>query len=201
MIRGRMKKLLLVALIVFVACGKQEEKQPEPPIPVPTPPRASAPAPAPAPDAGSTGDYDKAVAWMRTSPGYHFDMAIGDVKASGELTRPQAGREQLRFRAGSEEWKAERKLTGVTWYRNGTHDANEPPYADRIYQWMTFFPDPQKSNVQVVGTEGDETHIRFTTANTNETEDVWIRRADNHLTRLTTSGAGKAFPAVELTIR
>jgi hypothetical protein len=55
--------------------------------------------------------------------------------------------------------------------------------------------------VQVVGTEGDDTHIRFTIANTKETEDVWIRRADNHLARLTTSGAGKTFPAVELKIR
>ena len=197
--RAPMKKVMVVCLM-FVACGREAPQKPAPAV------VRQSPAPvAPLPETRSEPDYGKAVQWMRNAPGYHFDVTIGDVKASGEIARPRAGEEKLRFRVNNDEWTAERRLTGVAWYRNGTHDTNEPPYADRIYQWMTFFPDPEKSAPQVIGSEtigGKEcSHIRFTTLNTKETEDVWISRAGNHLVRLTTSGAGKAFPAVEMNIR
>lgn len=143
----------------------------------------------------------KAVDWVRSAPGFHFEVTIGDVTASGDLQRARVGEERVRFKAKGEEWAAERHLKGVSWSRNGKPDANEPAYADRIYQWMTLFPDPEKSPLQVVGVEGDATHIRFTNLNTNETHDVWVRNADNHLLRLETSGAGTAFPAVEIKIR
>lgn len=199
MIRALMKKVIVLCLFA-VACRREA---PAPQQPAAPPPKAANPAPAPAPVAAAphAASYDKAAEWMRSAPGYHFDVAVGDAKASGDLTRQRIGAEKLRFRIGNDEWTAERKLTGVAWFRNGKHDTNEPPLADRIYQWMTFFPDPQKSGLQVVGTEGDTTHVRFTIVNTHETEDVWIRSPDDHLVRLTTSGAGRAFPAMELNIR
>jgi hypothetical protein len=157
---------------------------------------AAATAPSPSPLA-----YGKAVDWVRTAPSFQFEITLGDVHAAGDLQRANVGEERLRFKAKGEEWSAERHRKGVSWSRNGKPDANEPAYADRIYQWVTLFPDPEKSPLQVVGTEGDATHIRFTNLNTNETHDVWVRNADNHLVRLKTSGAGTAFPAVEISIR
>jgi hypothetical protein len=194
MIRGVMKRVILVVL--FVACSK-ETPAPPPPAPAPVPAaRSTAPAVTPA----HAIDYTKAVDWVRSAPAFHFDIAIGDVKASGDLSRARVGEERLQFKAKGDEWVAQRHVKGVTWTRNGKPDSNEPAYADRIYQWMTLFPDPAKSKPEVVGTEGDETHLRFTNLNTNETNDVWIR-SDNHLARLKTSGAGSAFPAVEIDIR
>jgi hypothetical protein len=202
MIRALMKKVIVLCLFAL-ACRRETPAPTSSPRPATRVPQAANPAPAPAPVATAPhadASYDKAVEWMRSAPAYHFDVTIGDAKASGDLTRERIGAEKLRFRIGNDEWTAERKLTGVAWFRNGKHDTNEPALADRIYQWMTFFPDPQKSGLQVVGSEGDTTHVRFTIVNTKETEDVWIR-SDNHLVRLTTSGAGKAFPAMELNIR
>jgi len=154
--------------------------------------------------ASSNVTYAKAVDLFRTASSLHFDLILGNVKTSGDLERPKSGQERLRFRADRDEWIAVRRFTGVTWYRNGKRDANEPAYADQVYQWMTFFSDPEKSPPQVVGTEtvnGDEcSHLRFTNLNTKETVDVWIRGADNQLARLKTSGSGRAFPPVELTV-
>jgi hypothetical protein len=195
MIRALMKKVLVVCLLMF-ACRKEV---PEVARPVPV---AKNPSPrAPLPVARGEGDYSKAVDWVRNAPGFRFDVTIGDVSASGELARARVGEERVRFKVKGEEWAAERHLKGVTWSRNGKPDTNEPPYADRIYQWMTLFPDPRKSPLQIVGTEDGSTHIRFTNLNTNETHDVWVRNADNHLMRLKTSGAGSAFPAVEIEIK
>ena len=182
-------------LVLVVACRKEETR------PAPVPSTRSARSGTPSPAAAGEGDYGKAVDWARSAPAFHFEMTIGDVAASGDLERARVGEERLRFKAKAEEWSAERHLKGVSWKRNGKPDSNEPAYADRIYQWMTLFPDPEKSPLQVVGTEGDATHIRFTNLNTNETHDVWVRNADNHLVRLKTSGAGTAFPAVEITIK
>ena len=187
-----MKKMILVVLLV--ACGK------ETPVPQRTAPVVKSPSPlAPLPARRGEGDYGKAVDWVRTAHAFKFDITIGDVKASGEMTRARVGEERVRFKVKGDEWIAQRHARGVSWTRNGKPDANEPPYADRIYQWITLFPDPAKSKPEVVGTEGDQTHLRFTNLNTNETNDVWIR-SDNHLARLKTSGAGSAFPAVEITI-
>jgi hypothetical protein len=193
-----MKKVVLL-LVLVIACRKEETR----PSPVPSTrsARAATPSPAAAGEGQRIADYSKAVDWMRSAPSFHFEMTLGDVTASGHLERARIGAERLRFKAKGEEWSAERHLKGVSWSRNGKPDSNEPAYADRIYQWMTLFPDPEKSPLQVVGVEGDATHIRFTNLNTNETHDVWVRNADNHLVRLRTSGAGTAFPAVEITIK
>jgi len=190
-----MKKVVFVCLLML-ACRKEA---PEVARPVPVAKSPSPPTPLPA--TRGDGDYSKAVDWVRNAPGFHFEITIGDVSATGDLSRARVGEERVRFKAKGEEWAAERHLKGVSWSRNGKPDANEPAYADRIYQWMTLFPDPQKSPLQVVGTEGDSTHVRFTNLNTNETHDVWVRSADNRLVRLKTSGAGTAFPAVEIVIK
>lgn len=190
-----MKKVILVVLLV-VACGKETQVVPAKSAPVVKSPSPLAPLHA----ARGEGNYDKAVDWVRTAPAFHFDIAIGDVKASGDLARARVGEERVQFKVKGDEWVAQRHVRGVSWTRNGKPDSNEPAYADRIYQWMTLFPDPAKSKPEVVGTEGDQTHVRFTNLNTNETNDVWIR-PDNHLARLKTSGAGSAFPAVEINIR
>jgi hypothetical protein len=196
MIRALMKKVLIICLLL-VSCGKETPAPPQKTA-VPAPPAPAATYQPPQ----KVGDYAKAVEWMRSAPGFKFDITIGNLKASGDLARPLLGQERLRVRAKGEEWSAERQRSGVAWSRNGKRETNEPEYADRIYQWMVFFPDPQKTAPpRVVGNEGDDTHIRFTTSNTNETEDVWVRRSDNHLVRLKTSGSGSAFPAVEMNIR
>jgi hypothetical protein len=194
-----MKRILIFCLLA-VACGKEETPTTttQPPAPAPAPTATAMMSPR------SDVTYPKAVDLFRTSSALHFDLVLGNVKTTGELVRPKAGQERLRFRAEGSEWIAVRHVTGVTWYRNGKRDANEPAYADQVYQWMTLFADPEKSPPQVVGTEtlnGEEcSHIRFTNLNTKESDDIWIRHTDNQLVRLKTSGAGKAFPPVELTV-
>jgi hypothetical protein len=201
MIRGLMKRILIFCLLA-VACGREETPTTTSQAPAPAPVRVPAATASMPPRSNVT--YAKAVDLFRTSSALHFDLILGNVKTSGDLVRPKAGQERLRFRADRDEWIAVRRFTGVTWYRNGKRDANEPAYADQVYQWMTFFSDPEKSPPQVVGTEtvnGEEcSHIRFTNLNTKETDDVWIRAADNQLVRLKTSGSGKAFPPVDLTV-
>jgi hypothetical protein len=189
MIRALMKKACLL-LVFAVACGKEVPVSPSPPAPLPA-----------QRDEGSVGvgDYGKAVDWMRSAHLFRFTITIGDVNATGDLRRARVGEERVRFKANGDEWIAERQKNGVHWTRNGKPEANEPAYADRIYQWITLFPDAAKSKPEIVGSENGLTHVRFTNLNTNETNDAWIRR-DNHLARLKTSGAGSAFPAVEITI-
>jgi len=158
----------------------------------------------PPPAQGTADPYPKAVEWIRSAPSFHFDIAIGGAKASGDMSRARIGEERVRFRTKSDEWIAIRKPTGIAWYRNGKRDTNEPELADRVYQWVTVFPDPDKSPPATVGTEvvaGEPCdHIRFTNLNSKEAHDVWVSRADNHLVRLKTSFGGSAFPPVELTI-
>jgi len=196
-----MKKMLLVCLM-FAACGKET---PEAPSSRPAAPEVKAPGVAsptqqpPVVAKTSGGDYRKAVDWVRSAPAFHFEIKLGDVNASGDLARARVGEERVRFKVGGEEWSAERHFRGVSWFRNGKKEANEPPYADRIYQWVTLFPEPPKSSLQVVGKEGEANHVRYTNLNTKETNDLWISNADNHLLRFQTSGGGKAFPPVEIT--
>lgn len=196
-----MKKMLLVCLM-FAACGKETPVAPssKPAAPAMKAPTVAPTAQPPVIAKPSVGDYGKALDWVRSAPAFHFDIKLGDVNASGDLVRARVGEERVRFKAGGEEWSAERNFRGVSWSRNGKKDTNEPPYADRIYQWITLFPEPPKSSLQVVGTEGDANHVRYTNLNTKETNDLWIRNADNHLLRFQTSGAGKAFPPVEITL-
>ncbi|HEY4641431.1 MAG TPA: hypothetical protein VII75_08815 [Thermoanaerobaculia bacterium] len=185
-----MKKAWLV-LVLVVACGKEAT------APKPQPVAKKSPSPlAPLPAQRGEGDY---VEWVRGAPAFKFHITIGNESAEGQLTRARVGEERVQFKVKGDEWTATRSVKGVAWTRNGKPDTNEPAFADRVYQWMTLFPDPAKSKPEVVGTEGGETHLRFTNLNTNETNDVWIR-SDNHLARLKTSGAGSAFPAVEITI-
>lgn len=190
-----MKKVILLLLLI-AACRKAEVAEPA----HPAAPAVKSPVTTTPPVAAPSADYGKAIDWARSAPSFRFDMTIGDVKASGDLERAHVGEERLRFKAKGEEWSAERHRKGVSWTRNGKAESNEPAYADRIYQWITMVPDPEKSPVQVAGKEGDATHFRFMNLNTNETHDAWVRDADNHLVRLKTSGAGTAFPAVEITI-
>jgi hypothetical protein len=165
-----MKKAWLV-LVLVIACGK-EATAPKPQ------PVAKSPSPlAPLPAQRGEGDY---VDWVRGAPAFKFHITIGNESAAGQLTRARVGEERVQFKAKGDEWTATRSVKGVAWTRNGK-------------------PDPAKSKPEVAGTEGGETHLRFTNLNTNETNDVWIR-SDNHLARLKTSGAGSAFPAVEITI-
>lgn len=138
--------------------------------------------------------YDKAVVAFRSSPGFHFELAIGKQKASGDLVRPRIGMETLHFRSGGDEWTATRQPAGVAWQRNGKPEKNEPPFADAVYQWIVMFNDPQKTPPQVAGD-----HLEFKNLNTNESVSVWLT-ASGHLAKIQSSGAGSAFPAVELEI-
>src|SRR5213075_1037317 len=100
-----MKRVILVVLML-VACGKETQA----PVPVAkTAPVAKSPSPlAPLPAARGEGNYGKAVDWVRSAPAFHFDITIGDVKASGDLTRARVDEERLQFKAKADEWVAQR---------------------------------------------------------------------------------------------
>jgi len=182
-----MKKVLCLILLA-VACSKKEAAPPA------VTSRPAPPAPPPVVRHEGKPSYDEAVIAFRSSPGFHFEIAIGSDKASGDLLRPRIGQELMRFKSGGDEWIAARHAGGVAWYRNGKREKNESAFADRVYQWIVMFNDPEKTPPQ---NSGD--HIEFKNLNTNENVSVWIAPG-NHLTKLHTTGTGTAFPAVSLEI-
>jgi hypothetical protein len=191
----------MVLLLLLAGCARHET-----PLPAARPrPAAPKPVVVAAPPAHAH-TYDGAVQQFRESRGMKFDIAIGKVKASGEMTRPTPGMERVTFNANGAQWTAEAKPSGVVWSRDGKRETSEPPWADRIFQWMTLYLDPPKAAPpQTAGTETIDgiacDHVRFTNANTGEACDAWIAQSDGHLVRVKTAGSGDAFPATELTVK
>jgi hypothetical protein len=182
------KRLWLVLLLA--ACAKKEAVAP------PAAPPKVKPAPAPAALAArpQTDDYDAALGRFRESRGFRFDIAVGPTHATGEMARPTPGMERVTFQASGARWMAEAKPNGVVWTKDGKPVANEPAWADRIYQWVTIYFDPQKTAPpQPIGS-----HLRFLNQNNGEVNDVWI--ANGEIVRVQTSGAGEAFPPVDLKV-
>ena len=134
-------------LLLAFACAKEK---PAPPAstsePVPAtrqaPPAAQA-APAP-PSAPASGSYEDAVRRFRIAPKLAFTYTDGD----GSLQRPRQGMEsvQLNVTKGADrgKWTADVKPNGVVWTKDGKHAEDVPASLQRLYQFLVFYPDPQK---------------------------------------------------------
>ena len=126
----------------------------------------------------------------------------GDVTVSGEMARPAIASERVHLRKGDHEWLGVARGSGLQWYRQAggrwEREAQPPDYADRVFQRVTVAFDPQKKEPEalLVASEslGGEVcqHYRFTNANTLEVHDVWIRRRDGSVARI--SIASKRAP-------
>ena len=193
-----MKRIAIVALLLFAACGREEPSNTTTtaaPAPLPT---ASAPAPSrgvnrstPQKCAGD-GSYEQALDCFRISSGFHF--VLDGVR--GEMTRPTPGLERVQFKGlDGITWIGEAKHQGVVWSRNGTHELSPPDIANQVWQRTTMVLDPQKKegSPQLAGAEtisGEPSnHYHFTNANSGESNDVWVSTRDGRIVKWT---AGKS---------
>jgi hypothetical protein len=177
-------------LLIFAACS------PEKPIP-PQSGTVTTTTAAPPPAATQTsvpelqkGTYDEALLWLRSTPHFRFVLDDRRIHAEGEMTRKTPGAEKVQFTANDEEWLAEATRQGVTWKRRdgGAWKADEGPYyGGRVYQRVTVAFDPQKKEgvPLLISSEGASNLYRFTDANTGEVHEVWVRKADSSIERMT----------------
>lgn len=167
----RCKRLPKYALlIVFVAaCSREPKAPPVEPATATTPP-ANASTSAPAPSAS----YDDAVRWFRTTPGFHFVIEEGGVRAEGDMTRATLGAEEVNITVNGEQWSAKSGAKGVVWQRGGKEVAS-PEWGNRVFQRVTVAFDPQKSEGQAQLVEPG--HFRFTDANSGAVHDVRVNAA------------------------
>ncbi len=160
-------------LIVFVAACSRE-------TPAPSTTTESAPTITSVATAPASTRYEDAVRWFRSTPGFHFRLEEGGVRAEGEMTRPTVGAEELRVTVNAEEWTAKAGAKGVVWQRGGEEVA-PPEWGNRVFQRVTIAFDPEKSegNAQLVGPR----HYRFTDANTGAVHNVGVDDA-GHITEI-----------------
>ncbi len=131
---------------------------------------------------------------FRSAKGFRFTLTEGDVTVSGEMARPAIAAERVHFRKGGNEWLGVARASGLQWYRqkkgHWVPEPQPPAYADRVFQRVTVAFDPQKVEPEalLLASEslGGEVcqHYRFTNANTREVHDVWIRRRDGSIARV-----------------
>lgn len=189
---------ITLLLLVTLACSRET---PAPPQTVTTATTTTTAAVATDPSAVSTAagapprsastphpSYDEAMNWFRSSDGFRFALQEGDVRAEGQMSRETVGKEQVTFRAGSEEWRASAGPQGVTWERRSGSawvPTAAPPFGNRVYQRVTLAFDPQKKEgaPQLIEGEPGETHYRFTDANSGNVHDVWVS-ADGQVKRI-----------------
>jgi hypothetical protein len=189
-----------IAFVFIVAC-RGEQRTPEPAKPAQQQPPAATtsatPAPPPVPvkissrsKCAGDGSYQKAVDCFRIASHLHFVMEEPLVSAEGELTRPRLGLERVQFRASGGEWVGEVKPEGLVWTRDGKHDTNPPAFAERIYQRVATYVDPQKKEgkAQLAGTDlqdGEPYNIyRFTSVATGAASEVWVSMKDGRMLRI-----------------
>jgi hypothetical protein len=160
MIRAVNKRVVFL-LVLLAACSREKPAPPPAPEVAKTPPTVSS-TPVASPPASS---YEAALDRFRISPGFRFKFNDGE----GSLKRPRQGMEQMKVHvasgAGRGDWTAEVKANGVVWTKDGKHTLDVPPALQRLYQRLTFFPDPQKKEgaAQRVGDR-----FEFTDANGGE---------------------------------
>ena len=128
--------------------------------------------------------------WLRSTSGFGFVLRDGDVEAEGLMRRETIGSERVTVRVGGVDWRASSGTQGVTWERRdgaAWTAAEAPPFGNRVYQRVTLAFDPQKreGDAQLVESNGNANHYRFTNANSGEVHDVWVSRADGHVERIT----------------
>jgi hypothetical protein len=191
-----------IALVLLTAACSQEQPAPEtaaPAAPAATPTATAPLTPTPArPATKGAGTYQQGMDWLRSTPGFHFELVESGVRATGDMVRPTVGTERVRFTADGAEWLAVAKRSGITWYRHNAgkwQHATPPVYGDRIYQRVTLAFDPQKKEPEPVLAGGDAAtnQYRFTNANTGDVHEVWVAKGDGHLERM------KVGEAVEVT--
>lgn len=193
-----MKKIVLVGLLVFVACGREERDDStrtmtlprNPPVP---PSAREAPYRGITPSAKSTpsrcagnGSYEQALDCFRMTTGFHFRLD----GLRGEMTRPTPGLERVQFKSWEgDTWIGEAKHQGVVWTRNGVREQSPPDFADYAWQRTTMVLDPQKKegSPQFVGADplsgGLAKHYHFTNANTGDANDVWVSTSDGRIVK------------------
>jgi hypothetical protein len=178
--------LLLVCLLVVGACSR-ETPAPPPPAPATPKPAASAEPAKPAPVI--KGTYEEGLVWLRSAPGFRFEIEEAGLRAEGKMTRKTIGAEVMEVRANGEEWRASSGAQGVSWERRSGGKwitAQAPPFGNRLYQRVTLAFDPQKKEgaAQLAGTEGTSNRYQFTNANTGELHQVWVAQSDSHVERI-----------------
>ena len=166
----------LFAVLLIAACAKE--------TPVKEEPRPAA-APAATQTAAPRKTYDDAVTWFRTTPGFHFVVEEGGVRAEGDMARERVGAESITVSAGGETWTAASGIQGVTWQRGGQPSA-APEWGNRAFQRVTVAFDPQKQ--EGAAQEVEPGHFRFTDANSGQVHDVWVNDA-GQITRMTIGNA------------
>ncbi|HEY0157533.1 MAG TPA: hypothetical protein VGF28_09635 [Thermoanaerobaculia bacterium] len=175
-------------LLLTAACSRETPAPPPAPVPAASQPPAAASAPVkPAPVI--KGTYEEALVWLRSTPGFRFEIEEGGVRAEGRMTRKTIGAESIEVRANGEEWRASSGPQGVAWERRSGGKwtpAPAPPYGNRLYQRVTLAFDPQKKEgaAQLAGTEGSSNRYQFTNANTGELHEVWVAQSDSHIERI-----------------
>ena len=190
-----MKRIALIALLLCVACGREEQPSntataaAPPAAPVTT---ASSPPVAPSHRVNRStpqkcegdGSYEQAIDCFRISSGFHF--TLDGVR--GEMSRPTPGLERVQFKsADGVTWIGEAKHQGVVWTRNGAHELSPPDLTNDVWQRTTMVLDPQKKegSPQLAGVEtvaGEPAnHYRFTNANSGEGNEVWVSTRDGRI--------------------
>lgn len=177
----RLKKGSLVFFLIAIASCSRETPAPPPREAPPTTTNAPAAAPAAPPAPVKAATYDDAVAWFRSTPGFHFVVDEGGVRAEGHLTRERVGVETLSVAAGGARWSAATGPQGVSWQRDGKAAA-APAWGSRLWQRVTVAFDPQKQEGEAQLVEPG--HFRFTDANSGQVHDVWTNDA-GQITRMT----------------
>lgn len=172
-------------MVAAAACSR-ETPAPAPQQPVETKTAAETPAVNAAIPRSLANSYDDAIAWFRSTPGFHFVVDEGGVHAEGDMTRERVGTERVTVSANGEEWSAAIGPKGVTWQRGGKESA-APPWGNRVFQRVTVAFDPEKQEGQAQVLEPG--HYRFTDANSGQLHEVWANAA-GQITRMT---IGKAF--------
>jgi hypothetical protein len=157
-------------LLVAAACSRES---PAPPVQQPTT-TTSAPAITKMATEPSSTRYDDAVRWFRSTPGFHFVLEEGGVRAEGDVSRPTIGAEEVRVIVNGEEWTAKTAAKGVVWERGGKEVA-PPEWGNRVFQRVTIAFDPEKSEREAQLIEPK--HFRFTDANSHAIHDVHLNDA------------------------
>lgn len=137
--------------------------------------------PAPSAPAVAAKTYDDALTWFRTTPGFHFVVEEGGVRAEGDMTREHVGAERIAVTVNGETYSAASGPRGVTWHRRGAEVA-APEWGNRLFQRVTVAFDPQKQEGQAQPVAPG--HYRFTDANSGNVHEVWTNDA-GQITKMT----------------
>ena len=111
--------------------------------------------------ASQTSPYDDALRRFRIAPKLSFTFNEGE----GTLSRPRQGMESVKLHiskgADRGQWTATVQPNGVVWTKDGKHTMDVPASLQRLYQFLVFFPDPQKreGSAQKVGEAYEFTNV------------------------------------------